>query len=169
MGLSDKLSPMSLQVGENAKINKTVTMYHDDEKPIVIGRDAVFYGGSQILGPVTFGDNVFLNRDAYIRPNTTIEKNVRIGPFVHLITDTHAIGPAHARAGKLSYDPIVIGAGSWIGASVTVLAGVTIGKGCVIAAGAVVHRDVPDNTMYGGVPARFIRDLPLEGDPRPES
>lgn len=44
----------------------------------------------------------------------------------------------------------------------TVLGGVTIGEGCIIAAGAMVTKDVPDNTLYGGVPARFIRDLPID-------
>ncbi len=42
----------------------------------------------------------------------------------------------------------------------TILPGVSIGKGCVIAAGAVVISDVPDNEMWGGVPARFIKNYP---------
>jgi maltose O-acetyltransferase len=151
---------MSLEVGEHARIDRRVVMSHTDESPIVIGMRAYFLRGSEILGPVTVGDNVFINRDAYIRPKTTIGDGVRIGPFVRLITDTHEIGPSSRRAGKARFDPIVIGAGTWIGASVTVLAGVTIGRGCVIAAGSIVTKDVPDNVMVGGVPARHIRDLP---------
>lgn len=153
---------MSLTIGDRARIDRRVTLSHRDDRPIVIGVDANFYRGSELLGPITVGNNVFINRDAYIRPKTTIGDNVRIGPFVRIITDTHHIGPSSRRAGEAYFDPISIGEGTWIGASVTVLGGVTIGKGCIIAAGAIVARDVPDNTMYGGVPAKFIRDLPTD-------
>ena len=52
----------------------------------------------------------------------------------------------------MRYNPIVVGAGTWIGAFVTLLAGVTDGKGCVIAAGSIVTRDVADDTAVGAVP-----------------
>lgn len=158
---------MSLNVGDRAKIDRRVQLYHDDATPIVIGDGANIFRGAEILGPVIIGNNVFINRDAYIRPNTVIGDNVRVGPFVRLITDTHDIGPSSRRAGKRRFDPIFVGAGTWIGAAVTVIGGVTIGRGCIIAAGAIVTRDVPDNTMVGGVPARHIRDLPTTGEPDP--
>ena len=47
----------------------------------------------------------------------------------------------------------------WIGSNATILAGVTIGDGAIVAAGAVVARDVPENTIVGGVPAKIIRHL----------
>ena len=49
--------------------------------------------------------------------------------------------------------------GTWIGANAIVLPGVRIGEGCVIAAGSVVVNDCEDNSLYAGVPARFIRKL----------
>lgn len=118
------------------------------------------YRGGEICGPVTIGDGVFINRDCYIRPHTTIGDNVNLGPFVKLITDTHDIGPASKRAGRVLYDPISIEDGAWIGAAVMVLGGVTIGAGAMVAAGAVVTAHVAANTLVGGVPARFIRQLP---------
>ena len=45
----------------------------------------------------------------------------------------------------------------WIGGNVTILPGVTIGNNVVVAAGAVINKDVPDNTLVGGVPARVIK------------
>ncbi|MBM6967400.1 DapH/DapD/GlmU-related protein, partial [Pseudoramibacter alactolyticus] len=55
--------------------------------------------------------------------------------------------------------PIRVGQGVWIGAGATVTAGVTIGEHAVVAAGAVVTRDVPANTVVGGVPAKFIKNI----------
>ena len=58
--------------------------------------------------------------------------------------------------------PIRIGNDVWIGMRSIILKGVTIGDGAVIAAGSVVTRDVPAGTLYGGNPARFIKELPSE-------
>jgi acetyltransferase-like isoleucine patch superfamily enzyme len=55
--------------------------------------------------------------------------------------------------------PVTIGDRCWCGANVTILAGVRIGDDVVIAAGSVVHRDIPSNTVVGGVPARQIKNL----------
>ena len=48
---------------------------------------------------------------------------------------------------------------AWIDANATILQGVTIGENSVVASGAVVSKDVPDNTIVGGVPAKFIKTL----------
>lgn len=49
-----------------------------------------------------------------------------------------------------------------IGANATILSGVTIGDGAIIAAGAVVTKDVPQNTIVAGVPARVMREIDEE-------
>lgn len=55
--------------------------------------------------------------------------------------------------------PIAVGRNVWIGSNATVLAGVAVGDGAIIAAGAVVTKDVPANTIVGGVPAKFIKKV----------
>ena len=65
------------------------------------------------------------------------------------------------RAGMI-FQPIHIGKNVWLGANVTVLPGVTIGDGSIIAAGAVVTRDVPENMIAAGVPAKVIRAVKKE-------
>lgn len=54
---------------------------------------------------------------------------------------------------------MTIGNDVWIGGNVTILPGVTIGNNVVVSAGAVVTKDVPDNCVVAGVPARKIKDI----------
>lgn len=55
--------------------------------------------------------------------------------------------------------PILIKRNAWIGAGATILPGVTIGENSVVAAGAVVSKDVPDNVVVGGVPAKILKEI----------
>ena len=55
--------------------------------------------------------------------------------------------------------PIHIGKKVWIGANATICSGVTIGDNAVVAAGAVVVKDVPSDTVVGGVPAKRIKTI----------
>ena len=74
-----------------------------------------------------------------------------------LATLNHDINPN--KRGDMQPKPIVIGENVWIGSNSTILPGVTIGKGSIIAAGAVVTKDVDENVVVGGVPAKFIKKI----------
>ncbi|RKR05691.1 acetyltransferase-like isoleucine patch superfamily enzyme [Flavobacterium sp. 90] len=108
---------------------------------------------------ITIGKNVFVNHACTFmdRGGITLEDNVLIGPKVNLITTNHPINPVERRA-TISM-PIVIKKGAWIGAGATILPGVTIGINSIVAAGAVVSRNVPDNTIVGGIPAKIIKSI----------
>ncbi|MFV5692049.1 sugar O-acetyltransferase [Flavobacterium sp. LT1R49] len=108
---------------------------------------------------INIGKNVFINHACTFmdRGGITIEDNVLIGPKVNLITTNHPINPAERRA-TIS-QPIVIKKGAWIGVGATILPGVIIGKNSIVAAGAVVSKNVPDNTIVGGIPAKFIKSI----------
>lgn len=113
-------------------------------------------------GPaVRIGRGCSINRDCLFDASAsiTIGEGVAIGMGSLFATSTHYLGPASERAGMLEAWPIVIEDGAWLGARVVVLPGVTVGRGCVIAAGAVVTEDCAPSHLYGGVPARQLREL----------
>lgn len=88
-----------------------------------------------------------------------IGDNVMIGPNTLITTVGHPLSPAGRRKHLGIAKPVTIGDDVWIGGNVTILPGVTIGNNVVVAAGAVVTKDVPDNCVVGGVPARKIKDI----------
>lgn len=105
------------------------------------------------------GKNVFINSGCQFQDQggIYIGDGTLIGHSVVLATLNHDLDPAH-RA-DMYPKPIRIGKNVWIGAHATVTQGVTIGDGAVVAAGAVVTKDVPPNTVAGGVPARAIKEI----------
>lgn len=109
---------------------------------------------------ITVGRNVFINSGCRFQDQggITIGEGSLIGHCVVLATINHEPDPRHRK--DMYPAPIVIGKHVWIGSSATVCPGVTIGDGAVVAAGAVVAKDVPANTVVGGVPARVIRQIP---------
>ena len=110
-----------------------------------------------IEGHVTLNAGVSMQDQGgiYIREGTLI------GHHVVLATLNHDLDPA--KRGDLHPAPIRIGKNVWIGSNATILQGVTIGDGAVVAAGAVVNKDVPANTVVGGVPAKVIKTIEIDG------
>ncbi|MCR4943598.1 MAG: sugar O-acetyltransferase [Clostridium sp.] len=108
------------------------------------------------------GKNVFFNSGVKIQDQggVTIDDGALIGHNVVMATLNHSLIP-NCRSNIIPA-PIHIGKNVWIGSNSTICQGVTIGDGAVIAAGAVVVTDVPENTVYGGVPAKFIKNIEVD-------
>jgi acetyltransferase-like isoleucine patch superfamily enzyme len=108
---------------------------------------------------IKIGKNVFINFDCVFLDlgGITIEDNVLIAPKVSLLSEGHPIEPENRQA--LVPKPIHIKKNAWIGAGATILQGVTIGENAVIASGSVVSKDVPDNAIVGGTPAKIIKTI----------
>lgn len=128
-------------VGEHSNVLPGFTC--DNGKNIHVGRNFLANYHVTILdcGPVTIGDYVM------------------IGPNTMISTVNHPMTPMGRRKHLAIAKPVKIGNDVWIGGNVTILPGVTIGNNVVVAAGAVVTKDVPDNTLVGGVPAKVIKPL----------
>lgn len=110
---------------------------------------------------VSLGNRVYFNINCTILDGglVTLGDDCLIGPNVQLITINHDLNPTK-RLDKTNYaSDINIGNNVWIGAGAIVLPGVTVGDGAVIAAGSIANRDIPDNTLYAGNPAKMIKRL----------
>jgi acetyltransferase-like isoleucine patch superfamily enzyme len=110
-----------------------------------MGENVVFYS----LSPSTFGSEPWL---------ITLGSNVYITAGVFFITHDGGTLILRKEVPDLEWTaPIAVGNDVYIGVRATILPGVTIGNRCIIGAGSVVTKDIPDNSVAAGVPARVIK------------
>lgn len=122
---------------------------------------------TRIVGPVINTGTLCIGKNCWVGRNLTVHGNGKviigdncdIAPDVSFLTGGHKIGNAQRRAGEGETYTIEVGSGTWIGARATILLDTFIGSGCVVASCACVNRNVPDNTLAGGVPAKVIKTL----------
>jgi maltose O-acetyltransferase len=130
-----------------------------------LGKNVSFCGLSWIYGRgnLLIGDSTWISPGAVFHTHEDaqikIGKFCDIGPGSEFIIGSHRIGGQLRRGGEGIASDIVVGDGTWIGAKVLILDGVSIGSGCVIAAGSVVNKDVDNNCLVAGVPAKVKRNL----------
>lgn len=106
---------------------------------------------------VRLGKNVYFNHDVDMMSvgTITVDDGAMIGPECGFFTDNHE--PKNIRT--IYTKQIHIKKNAWLGARVTVLPGVTIGENAIVGSGAVVTKDIPDNCIAVGNPARVIRQI----------
>lgn len=110
----------------------------------------------------TIGKNVFINACCHFQDQggITLGDGCLIGHNVVFATLNHGFAPTDRAS--LYPAPIVLGKNVWVGSNSTLLQGIRIGDNAVIGAGSVVTKDVPANTIVGGVPARILRRIDTE-------
>lgn len=117
----------------------------------------VFFGtGSEI----TLGDNSGIGINARISGPIDIGNNVMMGPDVIIYTQDHKydrIDMPMIQQGSTNREKVIIEDDVWIGARVIILKGVHIRRGAIIGAGSIVTKDVLDNEVVAGNPARLIK------------
>ncbi len=110
---------------------------------------------------ITIGNHVGFAQNAFIsvRGNVEIGDDCIFGPNVSIHSENHVFSDLNTpiRLQGATRQGVRIGRDCWVGNGAIILDGVTIGDGCVIAAGAVVTKDVPENSVVGGVPAKVLR------------
>ena len=110
---------------------------------------------------LVIGNNVSIGRSTMIaiKDHLEIGDNTEVSANVFICDQSHGIKKDKLITNQKSeIEPVKIGSDCWIGTNSVVLKGVNIGNGSVIGANSLVIRDVPNYQIWGGNPAKFIKD-----------
>lgn len=158
----------SLTIGERFKLGQFSRLYVQNDwqigNGVVIETNCSFFARESLKsGKLLIGDGSNIGDFTIIDlvEDVKIGKQVAVGPNCTLYTHDHEYRDKNLPAwkGGIVSNPINIGDGAWIGSGVTILPGITIGERCVVAAGSVVTKDLEGGSIYGGVPAKLIKNI----------
>lgn len=125
---------------------------------VMLARNVSFGG----LYNIEIGDNVSINQgcNLYGDFGITIGNDTKLSPYVQIYSANYKYSKKSI-IGSLGLvgSKVNIGKGVWIGSGSVIVPGIAIGDGSIIAALSVVTKDVPENEVWGGVPARFIKKI----------
>lgn len=158
------LAPLYQHRGSHSKIYASVRMDTPPYRKFSLGKRSVVESFSCVnnaVGDVIIGDHTRIGIHNTIIGPVTIGSHVNLAQGITVTGLNHIFADPSLRIDEQGVEtkPVVIGDDVWIGANAVILPGVTIGSHCVVAAGAVVSKDVPGNTLVGGVPAKVIKNI----------
>jgi len=107
------------------------------------------------------GNYVRINENVFLQGDISIGDHVMIAPNVSIYTKTHIhsdINTPMVCSGETKTKQVIIEDDVWLGINTTILPGVTIGKGSIIGANSLVNKSIPPYSIFGGVPAKFIKE-----------
>lgn len=155
------ISP-DVKLGKNVKLSKFINLYGCE-----VGDETKIGAFVEIQKNSRIGNRCKISSHTFICEGVTIEDCVFIGHGVTFINDTYprAANPDGTLQKETDWvvERTLIKRGASIGSGSTILCNVTIGENAIIGAGAVVTKDVADNAIVVGNPARFLRSLALGG------
>ena len=158
------LAPLYQHRDWSSKIYWSVRMDTPPYRRFWLGRKSVIESYCCInnaVGDVTIGEHTRIGIHCTVIGPVCIGNNVNLAQGITVTALNHNFEDTTRRIDEqgISTKPVVISDDVWIGANAVILPGVTIGRHVVVAAGAVVTKDVPDNCVVGGVPAKVIKQL----------
>ena len=158
------LAPFYQHRGRGSKIYGSVRMDTPPYRRFFLGDHSIIESYCCInnaVGDVVIGDYTRIGIHNTIIGPVCIGNHVNLAQGIMVTALNHNFEDKTKRIDEqgITTKPVIIGDDVWIGANAVILPGVTIGKHCVVAAGAVVTKDVPDNTIVGGVPAKEIKKI----------
>lgn len=161
------LAPLYQHRGRGSKIYWSVRMDTPPYRKFSLGTKSVIESYCCInnaVGDVLIGNHTRIGIHNTIIGPVTIGNHVNLAQGITVTALNHNFIDTTLRIDEqgISTNPVVIGDDVWIGANAVILPGVQIGRHVVIAAGAVVTKDVPDNCVVGGIPAKVLKDLHLQ-------
>ncbi len=144
-------------------------LYNSYRQKYEIARSFKFNGfGIQLYGEgkIYCGENSYIGSDCFLQSVEgefiRIGKNCAISHNVKIYTSSYLADQDFSSVvRKTKKGSVEIGDGVWIGVNVLINPGVSIGNNSVVGANSVVTKNIPQNAIYGGVPARFIRNKSL--------
>jgi acetyltransferase-like isoleucine patch superfamily enzyme len=154
----DKKNINNVRLGENVAIYDFVNLYG-----CTIGDNSKIGTFVEIQKNATIGKSCKISSHTFICEGVHIEDDVFIGHNVTFINDKYprAVNDNGGLQTESDWKVIetFIKKGASIGSSSTILCGITVGENSIVGAGSVVTKDVPDNTIVAGVPAKQIRKV----------
>lgn len=158
------LAPLYQHRERGSKIYHSVRMDTPPYRRFWLGRQSVVESYCCInnaVGDVTIGDYTRIGIHCTVIGPVCIGNHVNLAQGITVTALNHNFEDTAMKIDEqgITTKPVVIGDDVWIGANAVILPGVTIGRHCVVAAGAVVTKDIPDNTLVGGVPAKIMKRI----------
>jgi len=155
-----------VKLGRDVKLSKFVNLYGCE-----IGDETKIGAFVEVQKNARIGRRCKISSHTFICEGVTIEDNVFIGHGVTFINDTYpratSAGGALQTEADWRVEPTVVKSGASVGSGATILSKLTIGKNAIVGAGSTVTKDVPENAIIAGSPAKILRYL--AGDNRTET